>query len=310
MNKKLLKVSFENFWPDFSPFDFFIPFTEKTLSVSAIVTDSSNSDLVFTSVFSERKITQKVLESIRYRTGNQVPITMKPRRPNQRSVWFTGENIRPPVGGFDLTFSFDTDTYGGTNVYFPLFNLGLDWDEEYPDILKVENRRLGKTVSPADAASLRLSDINERPGFVCAFVGNPEPIRMRALTELSRVGAVDIYGAAVGRPVPSKYEIAKNYKFMMCFENDLYPGYVTEKPLEAWASGCIPLWRGIDSQGVLNPKSYLNAASFPTLGAFVDEVSELNRDITRLDQMGSEPLFLQELTLETAANALRQIFSS
>jgi len=132
---------------------------------------------------------------------------------------------------------------------------------------------------------------------------------MRALAALEKFGNVDIYGSAVGRPVPDKYSIAKRYKFMLCFENDLFPGYVTEKPLDAWLSGCIPLWYGIDSVGLLNQSSLLNAAAFDSLEAFVDAVGELNLDGNRLTQMGSEPIFSREPSLRAASAALQRLFN-
>jgi hypothetical protein len=94
---------------------------------------------------------------------------------------------------------------------------------------------------------------------------------------------------------------------MLCFEIDLYPGYVTEKPLEAWASGCIPLWRGTDSAGLLNPNSHLNAASFESIDGFVEAVSALNQDKSRLVQMGTEPLFSVKPSLHIASEAIRKL---
>ena len=57
----------------------------------------------------------------------------------------------------------------------------------------------------------------------------------------------DVPGQHCANNVCRSYDaVARNYRYFLCFENDLYPGYVTEKPIEAWASGSVPLWRGID----------------------------------------------------------------
>lgn len=36
------------------------------------------------------------------------------------------------------------------------------------------------------------------------------------------------------------------YKFMLCFENSSAPGYVTEKALQAYLAGTIPIYWGHD----------------------------------------------------------------
>jgi hypothetical protein len=266
-------------------------------------------DLLFSSVFSKEKIVDRVLRRVQREFGRQPNQRYEFKHAFQKRVWYTGENQRPPNGGYDLSFSFETDSLGGTNIYLPLYYLALDWFEDGQIQLGLEARRSGKVVKPLTTTTGRQSNVSERPKFLCAFVGNPEPIRMRAIKALERIGVVDVYGQAVGRPVPNKFEVAQNYRFMLCFENDLYPGYVTEKPLEAWVTGCIPLWRGLDRNGCLNPLSHLNAASFDSLEEFVNRVENLNNNVMELTAMGREPLFSGQLTIDPAREALRRLFN-
>lgn len=310
MTRNQIKVSFEGFWPEFSPNAFFVPFVSAALSCEVVVAASSESELVFTSVFQKNNLGGKVVDLVRRKSGLKLPVHPKSKVPFQKHIWYTGENQRPPIAEFDLCYSFDSDTYGETNAYLPLILSGLDWFEDGQMAKSLEGKRAGKIVTPTVAASPRPSNLADRTDFVCAFIGQPEQTKMRALAALKKFGNVDVYGSAVGRPVPDKYSIAQRYKFMLCFENDLYPGYVTEKPLEAWVSGCIPLWRGIDSIGLLNQNSLINAASFESLDAFASAVGELNLDSDRLTRMGSEPLFGQELSLCAASEALQRLFNN
>jgi hypothetical protein len=258
-------------------------------------------------VFSKRDLSRRVTGHIQRKLGFEPSQFFSSKKDNQKRIWFTGENQRVPLENYDLTFSYDADPFGDTNIYFPLFYLSLDWFGKEQLQFGTEGRRAGMVVTPQVASSTRITDVADRPRFVCAFVGNPEPTRMRALAALESIDVVDVYGSAVNRPIPSKIEIAQQYRFMLCFENDLYPGYVTEKPLEAWVSGCIPLWRGLDSFGVLNPESHLNAADFASLEIFVSEVERLNHDVARLRKMGGEPLFSRLPTLDAAGDALRKL---
>ena len=305
-----IKISFEGFWPELNPNAFFVPFVREALSCEVIVTESAESDLVFTSVFQKSNFGRRLVGLMRRTSGLKPLVHPKSKVPFQKQIWYTGENLRPPIENYDLYFSFDSDTYGDTNVYLPYFFTLLDWFEDGQMANSEEGNRAGKIVTPKAAASSRISNVADRNDFVCAFVGKPEPTRMRALAALEKLGNVDIYGSAVGRPVPDKHSIAQRYKFMLCFENDLFPGYVTEKPLEAWVSGCIPLWWGIDSVGLLNKNAIVNAASFDSLEAFVSAVGELNLDRNRLARMGSEPLFTREMSLGDARDALKRLFNT
>jgi hypothetical protein len=310
ITSKQIKVSFEGFWPDLNPNAFFVPFVSEALSCEVVVTESSESDLVFTSVFPKSNFGKRVVGLARRKLGREFPVNPKSKVPFQKHIWYTGENLRPPVANYDLRYSFDLDTYGETNAYLPLIFLELDWFENGQMAKSLASWKAKNIVTPKDAASPRASDVADRADFVCAFVGNPEPTRMRALEVLKKIDNVDIYGRAIGRPVTDKYLIGQQYKFMLCFENDLYPGYITEKPLDAWKSGCIPLWWGVDSFGLLNQNALMNAATFDSLEAFVDSVRELNLDSNRLAKMGSEPLFAQEPSLRDASKALQRLFEN
>jgi hypothetical protein len=308
MHLEQVNVGFKNFWPGFNPQDFFVPFISASLDCEVLVTKCSKADIIFTSVFPNNTLTRRILRRLSVELGISKLWSKRSRKRFQKLVWFTGENVRPPFEGFDLTYSFDVDSYGGSNVYLPLFNLSLDWFQDGQIERGLEAIRSGRVVTPTNASFPRQTDITERKYFACAFIGNPEPLRLRALAALESLGQVDVFGNAVGRPVPNKHEIAKDYKFMLCFENDLYPGYVTEKALEAWVSGCIPLWRGIDQSRILNPKAMLNANDFETLDDFIQEVARLRDSPSELKKMSSEPLFSYEPSLLNAAEALRNLF--
>ena len=226
------------------------------------------------------------------------------REPSSRaakSVWFTGDNIRPPGGPWDGYLTFDLDPLNGRNAYFPHW-----W--EYVGVF--DSKKMSYSGLDLDITTLmqeRAPDLH-RPEFACAFIGNPTPVRLHAIAALSKVGRVDVYGNSVGRPVKSKAEVAKDYRYVLCFENDLYPGYTTEKPLEAWATGAIPLWWGSDPSGYVNPEAVLNAADFGSLAEFADEVARLDSDSQLRAEMTSRPILRRAPDLEPSVALIRRIF--
>lgn len=226
----------------------------------------------------------------------------EPRGDADAHLWFTGENLRPPAGSWDGYFSFDMDTLGGRNAYVPLwwYSAGLFGSASSLFMSGMPGWEL--MLQARDPGSLRRK-------FACAFINNPEPMRLHAIQILDEVGPVDVFGSAVGRPVPDKNAVAKDYRFVLCFENDIYPGYVTEKPFEAWSTGAVPLWRGSDPAGYLNPAAILNAANAKSLDEFAEMVALVDADPGIWQRVASQPIISRGPDLGPAIDLVRRILA-
>jgi len=189
------------------------------------------------------------------------------RKPGKR-LWFTGENIRPPLDrNFDAYFSFDQDSYGGRNFYLPSWIQLLALAENYA------LPHLGVKLRESTLLSNR-QITREKRKFVCVIMRNRNSTRLRAIEALRKFGEVDIYGPAAGSYLPDKFQVASNYKFTLCFENDLYPGYVTEKLIEAYATETVPLyWGDLGDDLRINRKAFINLRDFANLESFAEYVS-------------------------------------
>ena len=200
-----------------------------------------------------------------------------------RGIWYTPENHRPPANGWDATLSFEVAGWN-SNAYLPFWLLNTDaFGSGDPGFL-------GRPLSLAELASPRDVSPSRRPGFCCAVIRNPDPVRLRAIKELSRIGRVDVFGPFGRRPIASKLDVFKNYRFVLCFENDLYPGYVTEKVFDAWTAGTIPIYWGLDAARTLNPSAMINMATLDGFSGLLEKVSEVERRKSELDRMASEAL--------------------
>jgi len=206
----------------------------------------------------------------------------------KKRIWFSFENIRPPVHlNFDLTLGTDQDSYGGKNVYFPWLNyvLSLAGSEFDTDLGG------GRKYSIPDL--LKSRTLVQKSKFVCMIINNFHPVRMEFARQLSKFGEVEIFGRAVGKPIDSKFDLVSDYKFMICFENDLYPGWVTEKPLHAWICNSIPLyWGDFGTENFVNERSLINYKNFPNMESMVNFVGNLRDDEYR--SIYSEP-FLSKM---------------
>jgi len=230
---------------------------------------------------------------------------IKPSDTNAYNIWCTFENRRPPLGDFDLTFSYDLDSFNETNYYLPLLY-------QYMHIRDEKKKPWKHLIKPKECTKKRNLDENffkNKNGFVSSFINNPHPTRLRAISALSKIGQVDVFGRSVGNYVEDKIGAAEKYWFNLCFENDLYPGWVTEKVLEAWLAGSIPLYWGLDSAGLLNPKAIVNLNEFKSLNAFIEYVEYLFSNPVIMKEMINQPLLLADFDevgpLDFLVNGLR-----
>lgn len=82
----------------------------------------------------------------------------------------------------------------------------------------------------------------------------------------------------------------KNYKFVIAMENKCIDGYVTEKILNVFYSGAIPIFWGSSNVNTLfNEKAFINVNNFTSFEACVDHV--VNMTEQEIDQMMKEPIY-------------------
>ena len=84
----------------------------------------------------------------------------------------------------------------------------------------------------------------------------------------------------VGGPAPDTQEFLSQCKFTISYENTLnYPGYVTEKPFNAWLAGTVPIYN-TDPAGLvdINKKAVIYAGDFKTEEELVDYIIKVDND--------------------------------
>lgn len=229
---------------------------------------------------------------------------IRPDKNARLNFWFTGENERPPFGSWDAYFGFDYHLQSSNYAYLPLWfltstTLMKDTKDSY------WGSRLRATSSLLAERSLRVV----APKFACAFVGKAYPLRLHALKALSTVGKVDIFGPATRHEVNKPSDIAKQYKFTICFENDVYPGYVTEKPLEAYLAGTVPIYFGHDPALYLNDESMLNLFSFPNVSSWIEQVRRVNSNKSLYSKYYEAPILKREPVLTPVLKTIKKAFS-
>ena len=189
-----------------------------------------------------------VFPELPYRAKKLLLWMGRPWTSNQKcyKLWYSPENHRPAYSGnYSSLLGFDLNSTTLRTIFLPLWatELGpnIDSAKNQQDLL-LKSRELKFT----------------KTKFACIVISNPEPTRLAFLKELQKIGLVDCFGPAFGNRIDDKHEILKDYRFNLCFENDVYPNYVTEKIFQSYAAECIPIWWGFDSEGFVNSEAIID----------------------------------------------------
>jgi hypothetical protein len=277
-----------------------------------LITDESlNVDIEISSVYGNpgpTDLLSKLTRLMHSKTPGGVPFgswakgfNLQPNKKARVNIFYTGENERPPFGDWDAYLSFDLHSYQGKNAYLPL------WWITCTDIAGPNTAPyLNEPVSVTTLLSRRGVDFQKRRKFCVAFIGKAYPFRMQALNQISEIENVEVYGAIARKDTRSKFNASKDFRFVFAFENDLFPGYVTEKVLEAWATGAIPLYWGSDPLGYINSEAIINLNDFDSFQHFINRVAEVNQNRDLWEQIASQPILKKKPDLVEVNSVLKK----
>jgi hypothetical protein len=227
---------------------------------------------------------------------------LQPRKNATKNIWFSGENQRPPQGEWDGYFSFDSKLNKSKNVYLPL------WMLTSTNLMKSTKKTFWEQEVPQISDLLKKRELNSpRKNFCCSFIGKTYAMRLHALQELSKISPIDVFGQSVRNVRRSPGKDARLYKFCLCFENDIYPGYVTEKPFEAYIAGTVPLYFGYDIEGYLNPKAMINLLEFSDITEWAKYVKKVHSDEKLYKRHFEQPILQRKPDLSDAIKLIRKI---
>lgn len=209
-----LKVAFVNFWPGFTPETGLLKLLlDAALGGYGVVARPDDADIILTSTFGSAP------QSARF---------------PERAIAVIWENYRPGYTAYAYSFSSDFDTHGGRNCRLPFWFNQLKW----PNLVSQASH--ASTDHPASEELVEIDTLmkprpnataaRDRELFCCFVASHSERHRLFAVEYLKTVGAVDVYGRVSGKPLlESKYSVLPKYRFNLCFENSLFPGYYTRE---------------------------------------------------------------------------------
>jgi hypothetical protein len=281
------KVCVVNFWDGAFDGDFFDFFFRSCFGNVTYTNDYHSADLIITSVFGS--------------------IQTAP----EKTLAFIGENVRPNFLSYSHSLSFDHDTYGGRNFRLPLWWSRLAWDgfTQKPRKQNFHNHGYEDLISIDSLTNGRTLDLSQKNKFCAMIAGNLEGLRVNLYNSLNKYKPVDGYGLMFGNSLrQSKFDILPEYKFCLCPENSVYDGYVTEKLIDAYAGGTVPIYSGDSSVAEdFNYNAFLNYQEIKDMEQFVEHVSFFDRNLEAYRSVYERPLLDEAPSLDNAIAFVRSI---
>ena len=220
---------------------------------------------------------------------------------NCTKIFYTGENVPPPLAHCDYSFSFD-NVDSLKNYRLPHYLL---YDGYY------------------ELARPKIIEESLARRKFCNFVatnGNCQE-RNQFVIQLSKYKKVDSGGRwmnNIGFAVDNKRIFQSGYKFSVAFENNAYrpqfPGYTTEKIMEPMTVNSIPIyWGNPEIYKEFNTKSFVNYYDFSSMGEMIDYIITLDKDDEKYLQLLKNDWFVgnnipENNKIENIKNFLYNIF--
>lgn len=244
-----ISVKFLGFWSSLDDNNKFVRALRAKFDVEVIAADSDrHPDLLF--------YTKGTTDHYRY--------------DDSVKIYYTGENDVPNFNECDYALSFHRLDFGDRHMRYPLYQL---FEDEYELAMHRECRPDKEAVGRPFCSFLMRSHTNN----------NPMRVKIAEAVESYRPIA---YGGAwrnnVGGPVEEKIPFIAGYKFNLALENSVLPGYVTEKLIDPFAAGSVPIyWGAPDVAEDFNPESFINVADYATLDSFVADLRDIDANPAR-----------------------------
>lgn len=273
--KKTIRINFVDFWGGFNPWDnYFVNLLKDDYNIEI----SNTPDYLFFSIF-----------------GNQ-----NQYYGNCKRIFYTGENIPPPMHMVDYAMSFD---YLEIETHYRIPHYLL-----YPGYYELTDKKIDEKLLDRKFCSFIVSN------GACEIRNN----FMQKLSKYKKVDSGGRFMNNVGYSVDNKVEWIKGYKFNIAFENNAYRpqhiGYTTEKIMEPMTVNTIPIYWGnprIDLE--FNTKSFINYPEFSTEEDMIDFIIEMDKNDDKYMDMMKQPWLpnneiIEKNKVENIKGFLHQIF--
>ena len=146
-----------------------------------------------------------------------------------------------------------------------------------------------------------------RKKFCVAAISQISPIytdffRLIFIEELNKYKKVDMggkYNNNVGGPIKDKIEFFKDYKFSIAMENRKGDGYASEKIIDSFISGTIPIYYGnYLIEEYINPKTFILIKGLEDMKDKIEYIKKIDNDDKLYQSILREKVIINDNIIE------------
>lgn len=201
-------------------------------------------------------------------------------------IFYTQENIVPDFNLCDYGIGFEWMHYSDRYFRYPLF-----YYRYIQDFIRMTQKHL-----------ITEGEIATKNSFCSMVVSNGEavPFRLdffRQLCKYKKVNSGGRFMNNIGQPtgVKNKRRFQEKHKFVLCFENSSHEGYTTEKIVEAFAAGTIPIyWGDTAIHRCFNTEAFVNVHDYSDTNAAIQKIIAIDTDDALYHKMLRTPALVDE----------------
>lgn len=202
-----------------------------------------------------------------------------------------GENQRPNFNLFDYAAGFDKIQFEDRYLYRPLY-VSDNYIKDLKEALKKHTRSEQYFLEKKKFCNMVVSNVRDASDR-----------RIEFFQRLSKYKVVDSGGKAYnnlpdGIPVKNKRQFQEDYRFSLAFENSTYKGYTTEKIVQAWMAGTIPIYWGDPSVGEqFNEGAFINCHAYKSWDDVIERIIEIDNNEEIYLRMQKQSIYNKESNL-------------
>jgi hypothetical protein len=230
-----------------------------------------------------------------------------PKYNNSIKIAEYSENIIPDFNEADYVLSQAHFSYLDRYFKYPSFIYQLN----------ILNKSYFLIYINIDIKQIRKSILKQpiRTKFCAAVISNnisSDLFRLNFIKQLNKYKKVDMGGFVynnVGGKVNNKIEFLSSYKFCIAMENTDGDGYISEKIIEAFAGGTIPIYYGdymIDEY--INKRAYILIKSEKDINKKIEYIKKIDNDNKLYKSILSEKIFLYNDITKRTENERKKFF--
>ena len=142
-------------------------------------------------------------------------------------------------------------------------------------------------------------NISKRKKFCAALLSNvrhPGKFRINFINELNKYKVIDMGGTFrnnIGKKIENKIQFLSSYKFSIAMENSEGDGYISEKIVDSFLSGTIPIYYGdYMIEEYINPETFILIRGEKDIQKKIEYIKQIDNDENLYKNILSKNLFL------------------